>query len=463
MAPLTSARSIASQVAAAVFLAACQRDVARVSKDVTARECPVGQRAQGPVCVVDAQAPRPIAPRSLGDVTQRRPTLRWSLPAGYDGAVVELCRDRRCASVIETINAQGDHARPASDLPARSVVFWRLRGRRGLATGPSFGPTWLFHVPAVSASTGRDASASARLDVNGDGYDDVAVSASNPDPDDRSLMGRVRTYLGSASGPTTTPSREFAGELATDLYGASIASAGDVDGDGFGDLVVGAPYATLSGHVRVGTVSVYLGSASGLIASPSNIITVNGDTIEAFGASVAGAGDVNGDGYDDIIVGAPLAIREGRVNTGVVRVYLGSASGISSAPSSTYEGTSPDDRFGASVAGAGDVNGDGYDDVIVGAWFASRGARSVAGEVRLFFGGALGLSRDASHVFEGATSDVGLGIAVAGAGDVNCDGFSDVVVGASRSSPGGRERAGEARIYHGSVADALASTPEAPP
>jgi len=114
--------------------------------------CPAGQHPVGTVCVVD-DAPRPLAPISLGDVTQRRPTLRWALPAGIDGAVVELCRDRACTMILETLRVTGTSARPTADLPPRSTVFWRMRGRAGAVERSGASPTWIFHVPAASAST----------------------------------------------------------------------------------------------------------------------------------------------------------------------------------------------------------------------------------------------------------------------------------------------------------------------
>jgi len=150
--------------------------------------------------VVGPAVPRPIAPISLGDVTQRRPTLHWQLPAGFDGAVVELCRDCACPMVIETRTVSGSSTQPTADLPARSVVFWRLRGRMGATTAAAYSPTWLFHVPAASASTGVDASASPHFDVNGDGIDDVVIAARWASVRSLAQMGVVSVFRGSRSG-----------------------------------------------------------------------------------------------------------------------------------------------------------------------------------------------------------------------------------------------------------------------
>ena len=83
---------------------------------------------------------RPIAPLSLGDVSLRRPTLRWELPAATDGAVVDLCRDRACTMVIETLRAPGTSVRPTMPLPPNSAVFWRLRATRGVDVSATFVP-----------------------------------------------------------------------------------------------------------------------------------------------------------------------------------------------------------------------------------------------------------------------------------------------------------------------------------
>jgi hypothetical protein len=143
------------------------------------------------------------------------------------------------------------------------------------------------------------------------------------------------------------------GEQSYDYFGSPIASAGDVNGDGYGDVIVGAPY-HWNGN-STGRAYVYLGSPSGLSATP-NIIAI--DQGAYFGASLSSAGDVNGDGYGDVIVGAP--------NSGSVSVYFGSPSGLSASPAITLTENPSTYLYGASLSSAGDVNGDGYGDVIVG-------------------------------------------------------------------------------------------------
>jgi hypothetical protein len=432
--------------------------------------CPPGRRLVAGACVADT-APRPVAPLSLGDVTQRRPTLRWVLAPGYDGAVVELCRDRACTTPLETLTVSGSSARPTNDLPARSVVFWRLRGRMGSATDAHSGPTWLFHVPAVSAPGGIDTSSNPHVDVNGDGLDDVVVGAEHASPGGRSHAGLASVFLGSATwspvGTARVADRILEGVAPSDGFGASVAGAGDVNGDGYADLVVGAPYADPGGRDRAGTTSVFLGSATwtptpaGTPRAPDRLLA---GTVRFgyFGTSVAGAGDVNGDGYADVVVGANAADTGWLAGTGTASVFHGSATwtpsppGTARVPDRSFEGAAAGDYFGQSVAGVGDVNSDGYADLVVGAPGADPGGRLNAGTASVFLGSLTwtpspaGAARAPDRLLEGAAAGDFLGLSVSGAGDVNGDGYADLVVGAPLADPGGRRDAGTASVFLGS-------------
>jgi len=384
---------------------------------------------------------------SLGDVTQRRPTLRWELPTSFDGAVVELCQDRACTRVIETLTVTGTSARPLADLPGRSVVFWRLRGRFGTTTDTVYSPTWLFHVPAISASSSVDTSNNPHFDVNGDGFDDVVVGAFEASPGGRMLAGTVSVFLGSAAGIASMPARVLEGQAAGDQFGFSVAGAGDLNGDGYADLVVGAAGALPGARMQAGAASVFLGGASGIPSVPS--LVLEGGEYDRFGYSVAGAGDVNGDGYADLVVGAAEATVGGRSIAGLVRVFHGGRMGVVVTPNIVLEGDAAGDRFGSAVAGAGDVNGDGYSDLVVGAPGASPDGRSEAGIVSVFLGGPVGMATMPVAMIDEAAAGDRFGSAVASAGDVNGDGHADVVVGAFTASPGGRRFAGSASVFHG--------------
>ena len=212
-------------------------------------------------------------------------------------------------------------------------------------------------------------------DVNGDGFADVIVGAWVYDNgaaiDDK---GRVWVFHGSATGLSTSANWVVDGDAQYAGIGESVASAGDVNGDGYADVIIGA-YGYLNEEVR-GRASVYYGSGSGLGSTAA--WTVDGDQADAdFGFSVASAGDVNGDGYSDVVVGATY-YDNGSTNEGRAYVYHGLARGPSCGAGCPFSnlstvadwsswGWSHDSEFAWSVASAGDVNGDGYGDVIVGA------------------------------------------------------------------------------------------------
>ena len=271
-------------------------------------------------------------------------------------------------------------------------------------------------------------SVAAAGDLNGDGYADVVVGAWG----DTSNTGRAYVYLGGASGLATPAATTLTGAAAGDQLGASVATAGDVNGDGYADLVVGAiGYSSFTGRAHV-----YLGGAGNLAAVAATTWTGE-DTAIAFGASVATAGDVNGDGYADVVVGAPYYSG----NTGRAYVYLGSAGGLETTPAATFTGEAANNYFGMSAATAGDVNGDGYADVVIGA-FNYLGA---TGRAYVFLGGAGGLATTAATTLTGEATSNRFGRPVATAGDVNGDGYADVVVGAKSYSSG----TGRAYVYLG--------------
>jgi hypothetical protein len=238
------------------------------------------------------------------------------------------------------------------------------------------------------------------------------------------------------------------------LSGGTVATAGDVNGDGYSDILIGAPYYD-NGQTDEGRVFVYHGSASGLSGTPNWTVESNQANAH-LGGGVATAGDVNGDGYSDVIVSA-ADMDNGETDEGMAFVYLGSASGLSSTPAWTAEGNQAGAQFAYDIGTAGDVNGDGYSDVIVGAmWYDND--KVDQGRAYAYYGSASGLSATANWIVDGEQAGEGLGGRVCTAGDVNTDGYSDVLTRGGGYS-NGQTSEGIVLLYYGS-SSGLSTSPD---
>ncbi len=399
----------------------------------------------GTTCV--RTPPRPVSPAGFAFATSTTPTFRVALPPGQTGAFVEVCRDRNCTSVSTTITFTGASGSSSVQLPP-GMYFWRASGRVGSATSTTAGTPTVFYVaaarrPAVGAAWG------SVLDANADGSPEMLAGAP--------VSNQARLYVGAIGGYSTTVFTTLSGGTG---YGTSAAAIGDIDGDGYADAAVGEP--------GTNRVYVYRGGTSGLVtASPSVLLAPT--SVMQFGASVAGAGDVNGDGFSDLLVGAPTSNR--------AYLYLGSATGIpATSLGAPVTPTGSPSNYGASVAGIGDINADGFSDVAVGtngsnnvhvflgsatglgpSTVVSAGATAfgfavaAAGDVTndgypdmivgaysaqvayVFGGGPSGIATSPAATLQVASDGVLFGWSVDGLGDVNGDTFSDVLVGAPGS------------------------------
>lgn len=281
------------------------------------------------------------------------------------------------------------------------------------------------------------ASVSAAGDVDGDGYDDILIGAPGADGAGND-SGAVYLVNGPVAGTLGLAQADLvlAGEQAEDNAGASVSLAGDVDGDGLNDLLVGAPSA---GGLASPAGAAYLfyspvTGATSLADADAKLVGENAD--DTAGSSVALGGDVDGDGRSDLLISAPYESSCGSL-AGAAYLVLGPVSGSISLGEADAKLTGEDaeDTAGHPVAFAGDVNGDGFDDILLGA-NGEGSAGAEAGAAYLVLGPVTGevSLTDADAKFVGEAAYDWAGAAVASAGDVDGDGLDDLLIGAPAES-----------------------------
>jgi len=337
-----------------------------------------------------------------------------------------------------------------------------------------------FVMDSESAEARLGVSVSHAGDINGDGIDDVVISAPEIVV---GTTGEGRSYVvfgqSSFSNVFNLSSLDgsngirIIGENVGDFAGHAVSNAGDFNGDGFDDLIIGA-YGFQQG-IYNSTGRGYVVFGGGSLPGTINLTDLDGtngfaidagSTTDFFAISVSGAGDVNGDGFDDVIIGADNADSDGQPGTGRAYVVYGASSGIpdpldintlDGLNGLTFNGEAFSDRLGRAVSGAGDINSDGIDDLIVGDFRADFEPGN-QGRCYVVFGRHGGLS----NPFNLSLLDGGNGFklnaegsidqacrAVSNAGDVNNDGIDDVIIGAQLADTGSGLRAGRSYIVYG--------------
>ncbi len=290
-------------------------------------------------------------------------------------------------------------------------------------------------------------------DVNGDGLGDF-LTANSWSNEGWMIWGTTHLVLGRPAGadfwdPEATldeADASFLGEQEHPQAGSSLAPVGDFDGDGFDDFLIGAPASSNPADGETGAAYLILGKADDWALdtdlADADLVMEGIQAGSCAGHSVAGAGDVNGDGYDDILVGAPYAGSAIAYDRGAVYLFLGGPDerpqriDLNDADAS-FLGTAGGNHAGRSVAGAGDLDGDGYGDFLVG----SNG--NDGGRVHIVFGHPDGwgmneiLGNMAVTISAPPGGDATIGLNVAGVGDVDLDGYDDFVFDAYSEAPGG--------------------------
>jgi len=337
-----------------------------------------------------------------------------------------------------------------------------------------------FRLDGVAAYDQSGRSVSAAGDINGDGLGDLIIGAFGADPNGN-YSGSSYVIYGQSTGFTATVALasldgsngfRLDGEAASHASGGSVSAAGDINGDGLGDLIVGASGAAPNG-TNSGSSYVIYGRSTGFAATlalsgldGSNGFRVDGEAANhSSGGSVSAAGDINGDGLDDLIVGASGAAPNGANSGSSYVVYgrntpfaatldLASLNGINGF---RLDGVASYDGSGFSVSAAGDINGDGLDDLIVGAIGADpngvySGSSYVVYGRSTPFAATLDLSSlNGTNGFrlDGVAARDGSGYSVSAAGDINDDGLGDLIVGAYNADPNGNREAGSSYVVYG--------------
>ena len=324
-------------------------------------------------------------------------------------------------------------------------------GRRQINPGDppvDLTPSWTYN----SASNDTRLCADSLADVNGDGFADIIASEFYGGPN---RYGRATVFYGGPAGPNSRADWTVSGGQSGALLGCSAASAGDVNGDGFADIIIGAKYYDGPAGTDAGRAYVYYGSATGPDTSKPWVL--DGTTSYSYlGTSLASAGDVDGDGYADVIIGAPGC----NGNLGKVWLFYGGSGGLGDPANGATRKwyventTNAGGQLGISVTCAGNVGGDAASDIVIG----GQGYDGAYGRILVYYGavgGGLGASNRSPDWWAQGGWAGGLGGTVAGGGDLGGVGAGSIVMG----ERGGTNTRGTIYVIYGDAVNGLSKSP----